>query len=94
MSSVMATNNVIKNPRGAAAEYAKHSFSAYKRCTNGCAYCYLNRGVLSKELGPGTPELRSCFKSEDDVIQRFEGEVVARREELIEDGGVFFSFNI
>lgn len=35
----MATNNVIKKPKGAAAEYAKHSFSAYKRCTNGCAYC-------------------------------------------------------
>ena len=46
----MATTTVIKKPRGAAAEYAKHSFSAYKRCTNGCTYCYLNRGVLSKAL--------------------------------------------
>lgn len=88
----MATTTVIKSPRGAALEYAKHSFSAYKRCPNMCSYCYLNRGVLRKELGPGKPELRSCFKSEDDVIQRFEGEVVARREELIEDGGIFFSF--
>lgn len=88
----MATNNVIKSPRGAAAEYAKHSFSAYKRCTNGCTYCYLNRGVLSKELGTGTPELRSCFKSEEEVVKKFTKEVVARRDELIADGGIFFSF--
>lgn len=88
----MATNNVIKNPRGAAVEYAKHSFSAYKRCTNGCAYCYLNRGVLSKELGTGTPELRSCFKSEDDVVRKFESELKAQKEQLIADGGIFFSF--
>lgn len=88
----MATTNVIKSPRGAAAEYATHSFSAYKRCSNGCTYCYLNRGVLSKELGTGTPELRSCFKSDDDVAMKFEKELIARRDELIADGGIFFSF--
>ena len=88
----MATTNVINSPRGAAAEYAKHSFSAYKRCSNGCTYCYLNRGVLSKELGTGTPELRSCFKSDDDVLKKFEKELIARRDELIADGGIFFSF--
>lgn len=88
----MATNNVIKSPRGAAAEYAKHSFSAYKRCTNGCAYCYLNRGVLSKALGTGTPELRSCFKNEDEVVRKFEKELKSKKEQLIADGGVFFSF--
>lgn len=88
----MATTNVIKSPRGAAAEYAKHSFSAYKRCTNGCAYCYLNRGVLSKALGTGTPELRSCFKNEDEVVRKFEKELKSQKEQLIADGGIFFSF--
>ena len=88
----MATNSVIKSPRGAAAEYARHSFSAYKRCPNGCTYCYLNRGVLGKELGTGTPELRTCFKSDLDVLKKFEKELVARRDELIADGGIFFSF--
>lgn len=88
----MATNNVIKSPRGAAAEYAKHSFSAYKRCTNACEYCYLNRGVLSKALGTGTPELRSCFKNEDEVVRKFEKELKSQKEQLIADGGVFFSF--
>ncbi len=88
----MATTTVIKSPRGAALEYAKHSFSAYKRCPNMCSYCYLNRGVLRKELGPGKPELRSCFKSDDDVLKKFEKELIARRDELIADGGVFFSF--
>lgn len=88
----MGKTNIIKSPRGAAAEYARHSFSAYKRCTNGCAYCYLNRGVLSKELGTGTPELRSCFKTEDDVVRKFERELKSQKEQLIADGGIFFSF--
>ena len=88
----MATTNVIKSPRGAAAEYAKHSFSAYKRCTNACEYCYLNRGVLSKALGTGAPELRSCFTSEDDVARKFERELKAHKEQLIADRGIFFSF--
>lgn len=88
----MGKTNIIKSPRGAAAEYARHSFSAYKRCTNGCTYCYLNRGVLSKALGTGTPELRSCFKNEDDVVRKFERELKSQKEQLIADGGVFFSF--
>lgn len=88
----MTTTNVIKSPKGAAAEYAKHSFSAYKRCTNACEYCYLNRGVLSKALGTGTPELRSCFKNEDEVVRKFEKELKSQKEQLIADGGVFFSF--
>jgi len=88
----MATNNVIKKPKGAAAEYAKHSFSAYKRCTNACKYCYLNSGVFSKTLGTGTPELRSCFKNEDEVVRKFEKELKSQKEQLIADGGIFFSF--
>jgi len=48
--------------------------------------------VLSKELGTGTPELRSCFKSDDDVMKKFVKELIAHREELIADGGIFFSF--
>lgn len=88
----MSTDTVIKSPKGAAAEYAKHSFSAYKRCTNQCQYCYLNRGVLSKALGTGTPELRSCFKNEDDVVRKFAKEIESQKEQLIADGGIFFSF--
>lgn len=88
----MAINEVIKSPRGAALEYARHSFSAYKRCTNCCSYCYLNRGVLSRALGSGEPELRSCFKSEEDVVRKFESELKAQKKQLIADGGIFFSF--
>ena len=54
--------------------------------------CYLNRGVLSKALGTGTPELRSCFKNEDEVVRKFEKELKSQKEQLITDGGVFFSF--
>lgn len=88
----MATTTVIKSPKGPAAEYAKHSFSAYKRCPNACEYCYLNRGVLSRELGTGKPELRSCFASDDEVFNKFTKEILANKEQLIADGGIFFSF--
>lgn len=88
----MNDKDVIRKPEGAALEYAKHSFSAYRRCTNGCQYCYLNRGVLKKTFGSGKPELRSCFKTEEDVVRKFEQELMSKKDMLIEDGGIFFSF--
>lgn len=88
----MNDKDVIRQPEGAALEYAKHSFSAYRRCTNGCQYCYLNRGVLKKTFGSGKPELRSCFKTEEDVVRKFEQELMSKKNMLIEDGGIFFSF--
>lgn len=83
---------VLKNPKGAALEYAKHSVSIYRKCPNACRYCYLNRGVGSKTLGTGNPVLRSCFKNEEQAIETFKKEVLKERETLIKDGGVFFCF--
>ena len=88
----MKDKDIIKSPKGAAREYARHSFSAYRRCPNGCTYCYLNRGVLGKSLGSGKPELRTCFKTEEDVVKRFEQELNDKKDMLIADGGIFFSF--
>jgi len=88
----MNDKDVIRQPEGAALEYAKHSFSAYRRCTNGCHYCYLNRGVLKKAFGSGKPELRSCFKTEEDVMRKFDQELTSKKDMLIADGGIFFSF--
>ena len=88
----MKDKDIIKSPKGAAREYARHSFSAYRRCPNCCTYCYLNRGVLGKSLGSGKPELRTCFKSEEDVVRRFEQELKDKKDMLIADGGIFFSF--
>lgn len=83
---------VIKSPKKAAAEYAKHSVSIYRHCPNQCAYCYLDKGISKGTLGSGTPELRTCFYNEDDAVQKFNRELVKNREQLIKDGGVFFCF--
>ncbi len=88
----MAKGIVIKTPKGAAGEYAKHSVSIYRRCKNQCEYCYLDKGIGCKTLGHGTPELRSCFKDEADAINKFKRELIDNREQLIKDGGVFFCF--
>lgn len=83
---------VIKSPKKAAAEYAKHSVSIYRHCPNQCAYCYLDKGISKGTLGSGTPELRTCFYNEDDAVQKFNRELLKNREQLIKDGGVFFCF--
>lgn len=83
---------VIKSPKKAAAEYAKHSVSIYRHCPNMCRYCYLDKGIAKGTLGSGTPELRTCFYNEDDAVQKFNRELVKNREQLIKDGGVFFCF--
>lgn len=83
---------VIKSPKGAANEYAKHSVSIYRHCPNQCQYCYLDKGIGKATLGSGKPELRTCFKDEDDAVAKFQREVLKNREQLIKDGGVFFCF--
>lgn len=83
---------VLRNPEGKALEYAKHAVSIYRRCSNQCEYCYLDKGQGSTTLGHGTPELRTCFYNEDDAIKKFKKELLKNREQLIKDGGIFFCF--
>ena len=83
---------VIKSPKKAAGEYAKHSVSIYRRCSNQCRYCFLDKGIGKGTLGSGKPELRTCFYNVDDAVQKFERELVRNREQLIADGGIFFCF--
>ena len=83
---------VLKLPKGAAMEYAKHSVSIYRRCSNQCMYCYLDKGQGCTTLGHGKPELRTCFKDEEAAISKFNKELLKDREQLIKDGGVFFCF--
>lgn len=83
---------VLRNPEGKTLEYAKHAVSIYRRCSNQCEYCYLDKGQGSTTLGHGTPELRTCFYNEDDAIKKFKKELLKNREQLIKDGGIFFCF--
>lgn len=86
------TNIVLKIPKGAAREYAPIAVSIYRRCNNGCIYCYNDRGPRKAALGSGTPELKTCFKNEEAAITRFKRELLQQRDELSRIGGIFFSF--
>jgi DNA repair photolyase len=92
MDKVKSFNGkAIYNPSGKAGEYSYWACNIHRRCNNGCTYCYLNKGVLSKSLGAGTPELKSCFKNEDHAIEVFLKELRQNLSEL-QKHGLFFSF--
>lgn len=83
-------------PKGAAGEYSKYACNFYKGCSNGCTYCYLQRGVLKHACGGGKPVLKSCFVDEDDALIKYLDDLseigaVAINED-IRKHGVFFTF--
>lgn len=86
----------IYMPKGAAGEYAKYACNFYKGCSNGCTYCYLQRGVLKHACGGGKPVLKSCFKDEGHAIATYFKELYGRGtgkpKEDIKKHGIFFTF--
>ena len=86
----------IYMPKGAAGEYAKYACNLYKGCSNGCTYCYLQRGVLKHACGGGKPVLKSCFKSEEEAMRTFRHELLDKDtnkpKEDIKKHGLFFTF--
>jgi DNA repair photolyase len=81
----------IYNPAGKAGEYAKWACNFYVGCSNDCSYCYCKKGVLSTTMGQNQPQLKKCFKDDDDAIKVFEKELKANVSEL-QKHGLFFSF--
>ena len=62
---------LIYQPQGAAGEYAKWAINLYHGCSNGCAYCYNRRGVLSHIFGD-KPELAApIVKARDKYLNRY-----------------------
>lgn len=81
----------IYNPSGKAGEYSYWACNLYVGCSNGCTYCYLKKGRVSKILGGDKPTLKKCFKNEVDAMQIFVKELRLNLEEL-KKHGLFFSF--
>ncbi len=81
----------IYNPTGKAAEYSKWACNFYVGCSNGCAYCYCKKGILSSRMGGELPTLKKCFKDEAHALEIFEKELVINKEDL-QQNGLFFSF--
>ena len=109
----MYNGKALYNPGGKAGEYGRWAINFYNGCSNGCDYCYLNKGVYASVMGHGVPRLKESLKNTNIAIETIEDvvarilpdsdeakayviavtEIKARREEIIRDGGVFFSFS-
>jgi DNA repair photolyase len=81
----------IYNPSGKAGEYSYWACNFYKGCSNGCTYCYLKKGVLAHAMGGNKPELKACFKNEENAMEIFKKELEINIDEL-KWHGLFFTF--
>lgn len=94
----MTQNKIIKGkaiyqPAGAAEEYSKWACNLYKGCDHNCVYCYCKRGKLAHALGGPHAVLKETLGNEQKAFGIFCKELVKWRTQIIEDGGLFFSFS-
>lgn len=90
MNNKRFNGKAIYNPSGKAGEYSYWACNFYTGCSNGCTYCYCRRGVMS-HVWSDKPQLKKCFKDEDEAISIFEKELLQNLDEL-QKSGLFFSF--
>ena len=83
MEEIIINGKALYTPKGAAREYA---------CPHNCSYCYLKRGVLSKQLGGTDVQLKKCFANEDDALMKFKNEC-DKYIDYLRVVGIFFSFS-
>ena len=87
------SNKAIYKPQGKAGEYSEWACNLYRGCSNGCAYCYLKRGVMSGVLGASSPTLKkSLGASADDAYDVFLKELGQHKANVGVDGNLFFTF--
>lgn len=80
----------LYNPSGKAGEYAEWAVNFYNGCSNDCSYCYLKKGVLSKNWST-SPTLKKCFRDDDHARKVFLSEAMKNMKEL-QANGIFMSF--
>lgn len=86
--------NVIYQPGGPAAEYAKWACNLYNGCAHSCSYCYCKRGVMSHAMGGILHTLKkTAGTTEDDAFKMFSKEMTRWKSLILSDGGIFFSFS-
>lgn len=81
----------IYNPSGKAGEYSYWACNFYVGCSNGCTYCYCKKGLLAGTMGMNKPQLKKCFKDEEQAMDDFQIEMMDNIDELRKHG-LFFSF--
>lgn len=87
----MYKGKAIYTPSGKAGEYAKWACNFYVGCSNECEYCYLKKGIGKAVLGGNKPQLKKCFKDENNALEVFKKELLQNLTEL-QEHGIFFSF--
>ena len=83
----------IYQPAGAAEEYSKWACNLYKGCDHNCSYCYCKHGPLAHALGGPSAILKASLTDEHRAFDIFCHELDRHREQIINDGGLFFSFS-
>ena len=86
-------SNLIYKPKGPAGEYSTWACNLYNGCSHQCSYCYRKRGLLSHALGGNMPTLqKKAGESIGQAASTFLKELLGKKEQIIADGGIFFSF--
>lgn len=92
MEEIIINGKALYTPKGSAREYAAVGCNFYTGCPHNCSYCYLKRGVLSKQLGGTDVQLKKCFANEEDALLKFKNECDKYIDHL-RVVGIFFSFS-
>lgn len=80
----------IYNPSGKAGEYSRWACNFFVGCSNDCTYCYCKKGHLGR-IWTDKPQLKKCFKDDEDAFRIFTSELDRNVTELRKDG-IFFNF--
>ena len=62
---------LIYQPKGPAGEYAKWAINLFSGCSNGCAYCYNRRGMLSHVFGDEPKLAAPIFKLRSKLVMEY-----------------------
>lgn len=83
---------ILSRPKGNAEEYGRWAVNAYLGCQNRCKYCYLQTGPGAKTLGGDAAHMKSGIVSMEHACHLAMAEILENREQIIEQGGLFFTF--
>lgn len=85
-------SKAIYQPSGKAREYSRWACNLYVGCSNDCTYCFNKRRVLGTVMGGPKATLKRCFKDEQEAYEVFLKELEKKKDAIIRDGGLLFSF--